>query len=57
MIDKDVFELINDAYHNAEFIIRNSKNFIIKGAHLLREKKVIYFEELQRMLLEEEIQL
>jgi ATP-dependent Zn protease len=46
MIDKDVFDLINDAYHNAEFIIRNSKKFIMEGASLLVEKKVLTLEEL-----------
>ena len=49
MIDKDVFDLINDAYHNAEFIIRNSKTFIIKGASLLVEKKVLTLEELYNL--------
>ena len=46
MIDKDVFDLINEAYHNAEFIIRNSKKFIMDGASLLVEKKVLTLEEL-----------
>ena len=49
MIDKDVFDLINDAYHNAEFIIRNSKKFIIDGASLLVEKKVLTLEELHKI--------
>jgi cell division protease FtsH len=49
MIDKDVFDLINDAYHNAEFIIRKSKKFIIDGASLLVEKKVLTLEELYKI--------
>ena len=49
LIDKDVFELVNEAYHCAEFIIRSSKNFILKGATLLREKRVIYLDELEIM--------
>jgi cell division protease FtsH len=49
MIDKDVFDLINDAYHNAEFIIRNSKKFIMEGASLLVEKKVLTLEELYNL--------
>ena len=49
MIDKDVFDLINDAYHNAEFIIRNSKKFIMEGASLLVEKKVLTLEELYQI--------
>jgi ATP-dependent Zn protease len=46
MIDKDVFDLLNDAYHNAEFIIRNSKKFITDGASLLVEKRVLNLEQL-----------
>ena len=49
MIDKDVFDLINDAYHNAEFIIRKSKKFIIDGASLLVDKKVLTLEELYKI--------
>jgi len=50
MIDKDVFELINDAYQNAEMIVQKSKTFIDDGAKLLKKKKVIYFDEIQEML-------
>jgi cell division protease FtsH len=46
LIDKDVFDLINDAYHNAEFIIRSSKKFIMNGASILVEKKVLTVDEL-----------
>ena len=49
LIDKDVFDLINDAYHNAEFIIRNSKKFIMEGASLLVEKKVLTLDELYKI--------
>jgi cell division protease FtsH len=49
LIDKDVFDLINDAYHNAEFIIRNSKKFIMEGACLLVEKKVLTLDELYQI--------
>ena len=51
MIDKDVFDIINDAYHQAEYIIRNSKDFILKGSLLLQEKKVLTLDELQRLYL------
>jgi len=51
MIDKDVFDIINDAYHQAEYIIRNSKDFILKGSFLLKEKKVLTLNELQRLYL------
>jgi cell division protease FtsH len=51
MIDKDVFDIINDAYHQAEYIIRNSKDFILKGSLLLKEKKVLTLDELQRLYL------
>jgi cell division protease FtsH len=46
MIDKDVFDIITDAYHNAEYIIRNSKNFILYGAEQLQEKKVLTLDQL-----------
>ena len=46
LIDKDVFDLINDAYHNAEFIIRSSKKFIMNGASILVEKKVLTLDQL-----------
>jgi cell division protease FtsH len=46
MIDKDVFDIITDAYHNAEYIIRNSKNFILYGAQQLQEKKVLTLDQL-----------
>jgi cell division protease FtsH len=51
MIDKDVFDIINDAYHQAEYIIRNSKDFILKGSLLLKEKKVLTSTELQHLYL------
>jgi len=49
LIDKDVFDLINDAYHNAEFIIRSSKKFIMNGASILVEKKVLTLDELYKI--------
>ena len=51
MIDKDVFDIINDAYHQAEYIIRNSKDFILRGSLLLKEKKVLTLEQLQHLYL------
>ena len=51
MIDKDVFDIINDAYHQAEYIIRNSKDFILRGSLLLKEKKVLTLDELQHIYL------
>jgi cell division protease FtsH len=51
MIDKDVFDIINDAYHQAEYIIRNSKDFILRGSLELKEKKVLTLDELQHLYL------
>lgn len=51
MIDKDVFDIINDAYHQAEYIIRNSKDFILRGSLLLKEKNVLTLDELQHLYL------
>jgi cell division protease FtsH len=51
MIDKDVFDIINDAYHQAEYIIRNSKDFILRGSLALKEKKVLTLDEIQHLYL------
>ena len=51
MIDKDVFDIINDAYHQAEYIIRNSKDFILRGSILLKDKKVLTLDEIQKIYL------
>ena len=50
MIDNEIIRLIEDAYGYAEFIIRNSKEFIGESAELLKEQKMIRAEELFHMI-------
>lgn len=46
MIDVEVAGLINDAYGYAEFLIRNSKDFIYEGAEILKKEKLLKAEQL-----------
>ena len=46
MIDIEVAGLINDAYGYAEFLIRNSKDFIYEGAEILKKEKLLKAEDL-----------
>ena len=50
MIDDEISTLIEDAYKYAEFIIQNSKDFILEGAELLKEKKCIKADELNELM-------
>jgi cell division protease FtsH len=50
MIDDEVAILINDAYEYAEFILRNSKEFLLEGAELLKEEKVIRANTLESLM-------
>jgi cell division protease FtsH len=52
MIDNDIIKIIEDAYEYAKFIIQNSKEFISKGADLLKTDKTIGAEQLVEMLEE-----
>uniref|UniRef100_A0A6C0DCP8 AAA+ ATPase domain-containing protein n=1 Tax=viral metagenome TaxID=1070528 RepID=A0A6C0DCP8_9ZZZZ len=45
-IDDEVFKLLNDAYAYSDFLLRNSKELLLEGAELLKQKKVIKSEEL-----------
>ena len=50
MIDDEVATLISDAYEYAEFIVNNSRNFILEGADLLKRDKLIRAESLNELL-------
>ena len=50
MIDEEVAKLIHDAYGYAEFILRNSKEFMLEGAELLKRDKLIKAETLFELL-------
>jgi len=52
IIDTEVAALINDAYGYAEFLIRNSKDFIQEGAELLKQNKIIKSETLVDLMQE-----
>ena len=50
MIDIEVAGLINDAYGYAEFLIRNSKDFIYEGAEILKKEKLLKAEQLIELM-------
>jgi ATP-dependent Zn protease len=52
MIDVEVAGLINDAYGYAEFLIRNSKDFIYEGAEILKKEKLLKAEQLIELMNE-----
>jgi cell division protease FtsH len=54
-IDDQVTHLIHKAYDEAELIVKKSKNFIIKGAEILQEKKIIRADELKLLLVLEKL--
>ena len=50
MIDDEISRLIEDAYRCAEFIIQNSKEFVLEGAELLKDRKTVKAEELMELM-------
>jgi cell division protease FtsH len=52
MIDSEVATLLNNAYECAEFIIRNTKDFIEEGAEILKRDKLLKAETLFTLLNE-----
>jgi ATP-dependent Zn protease len=50
MIDNEIYNLIKDAYGYAECIVKNSKDFILEGAELLKDKKTIKSEQLMELM-------
>jgi len=50
IIDDDIMQLIEDAHGCAEFIVKNSKDFIRESADLLKETKILRAEELFHMI-------
>lgn len=46
MIDNEVAKLLQDAYSFSTIIVQNAKDFIAEGADLLKENKIIYYEDL-----------
>jgi cell division protease FtsH len=52
IIDDNVMKLIQDAYSYTEFIIQNSKDFILEGADILIRDRVVYSEDLIKLMTE-----
>ena len=50
IIDTEVADLISDAYSYAEFLVRNSKDFIMEGAEILKKEKLITYETLVELM-------
>lgn len=50
IIDTEVSDLIQDAYGYAEFLVRNSKEFIQEGAELLKQNKIVKAETLIELI-------
>jgi ATP-dependent Zn protease len=50
MIDDEIIQLIENAYHNAETIIQHSKELIFESAQLLKDKKNVKAEELIELM-------
>lgn len=50
IIDNEITNLIQNAYGYAEFIVHNSKDFILEGAELLKKEKSINADELIDLL-------
>ena len=52
MIDNDVIELINKAYHHAETILKKSKKLVKETAEILKREKYVSVEMLEKIICE-----
>jgi cell division protease FtsH len=52
-IDNEVFNLINDAYAYAEFIVKNSKDLIHESAQILKREKILTAETLIELMMKD----
>ena len=50
LIDNEVINLINQAYNCAQYIIQNSKNYIIETSEILKKQKIIKADELYELI-------
>lgn len=50
IIDTEVQTLINDAYDYAEYIVSNTREFILEGAEILKTQKVLRAETLIKLI-------
>jgi cell division protease FtsH len=52
IIDVEVAGLIDEAYHYAEFLVRNSRDLIMEGAEILKRDKIVRADQLIRLMNE-----
>lgn len=52
IIDVEVAGLIDEAYHYAEFLVRNSRDLISEGAEILKRDKIVRADQLIRLMNE-----
>jgi cell division protease FtsH len=52
IIDVEVAGLIDEAYHYAEFLVRNSRDLIYEGAEILKRDKIVKADQLIRLMNE-----
>lgn len=52
MIDNEVATLLHDAYSYSTVIIQSTKDFINEGAELLKDKKIVYYNDLITLIHE-----
>ena len=50
MVDVEVAGLIDEAYHYAEFLVRNSRDLIEEGAEILKQEKLVKAEQLIKLM-------
>ena len=50
LIDNEIFILLNEAQKYAEYIINQSKDYLIEGANILKNNKILTIEELNLLM-------
>ena len=50
MVDVEVAGIIDEAYHYAEFLVRNSRELIQEGADMLKREKLVKAEQLIQLM-------
>ena len=55
VIDEQVTQIIDKAYNEATAIVKESEKFILRGAEILQEKKIIRADELNLLLMFEKL--
>ena len=50
LIDNEIFILLDEAQKYAEYIINQSKDYLIEGANILKNNKILTIEELNLLM-------